>query len=987
MADYTLSVKGQSEMDDIVKDLNTIKNDLGDVSQAASKAGSGFSIWRGALANMASSAIISGLNTVKSAVTGIANGLVDIGKAAYQAGADLEQNIGGAETLYGDAADEVKRMAQEAAGYGVNMNDYLEMTNSYAAALKQAFAGSADAEAQAAKAADLAIKDMADNSAKMGTDIQSIQTAYAGFAKQNYTMLDNLKLGYGGTKQEMERLLADAEKLSGVHYDIDNLADVYNALHVIQENLGLTGVAAAEASETMSGSWSRLKSTWENTLGDLALGNDLTEDMKQLGQAAKDVAKNALPTIKNILENIPDLIEGAFEIGGELLDGIFEDFSPADIAEGVAHIAEVIGTGLTDRLPQFLEFGGTLAKKLGEQALGMAQDAIKTLISKKDEIIGGIKTFVTDAIDTAGQFIQENAGALIEGAGDIINGIIEIGAEIGGALLNAVTSIDWLALGTSLAEGIKTFLSDALSTAGEFISTNAGTLITDALGALADIGTLIGEALGSAGDLAIELVQWLSDAIQDINWKDVADGIRDAIANTVNGAIDAAGKLLGKAGDILDAIKGAAGSAADFAFALLGDAADLATSIVQHLLNAIEQINWGEIRKGLTDTLTGIFTAWTENKDEIFDKIKNFIYSTIYGIGDYLTNHGDELLENVLGFLGDAAAIAVRLLGDAIVLSAKIFQWIGDAIINTDWLALGASLLEGLLKGLASIAESLLGAFADLFAEVVPTALQAMLDFPARIILFLDGIILSVIEKGAELVQGLLDGIGSAIGAAADWIAEKFTEAVDFIISLPEKAIEWGAGLIKGFLDGLKEWWQSLNIGGWIEEKFDEATQFIKDLPEKALNWGRDLISGFFDGISEKWNNLKGGINDIAGWIGDRLGFSVPKYGPLSDFDKSGGDMVDVFADGIKKREGYLFNTIDNLAGTVNDSLAGIQPQALTGASQAAAYTRAPAANTFNYGGINMTVNGAQGQSEDYLADKIIDLITARLRQEGAVFA
>ena len=182
---------------------------------------------------------------------GIGTAFVKVVKGAMDEGAKLQQSyLGGLDTLYGDAADSARAYAREAAQAGISMNTYSEQAVSFGAALKNAYGGDV---VKAAEAANTAILDMADNSAKMGTDITSVQMAYQGFARGQYQLLDNLKLGYGGTRGEMERLLKDAQELSGVEYNIDNLGDVYDAIHVIQGELGLTGVAAAEASETFSG--------------------------------------------------------------------------------------------------------------------------------------------------------------------------------------------------------------------------------------------------------------------------------------------------------------------------------------------------------------------------------------------------------------------------------------------------------------------------------------------------------------------------------------------------------------------------------------------------------------------------------------------------------------------------------------------------------------------------------------------------------------
>lgn len=254
----------------------------------------------------------------------IAAGIGKIVKDALDFGGDWQQNAGGLETLYGEAADAAKNYAKEAVNAGISMNDYAEQAVSFGASLKQAFGGDVT---KAAESANQAIMDMADNSAKMGTDIQSIQNAYQGFAKQNYTMLDNLKLGYGGTKTEMERLLADAEKLSGVHYDIDNLGDVYEAIHVIQGELGLTGVAAAEAETTLTGSFSAMKASWENLLAAATTGEDIGPYIDTFAETATTfLINNLIPMLGSLasalIEHGDELVTAALQVVYQILDEI-----------------------------------------------------------------------------------------------------------------------------------------------------------------------------------------------------------------------------------------------------------------------------------------------------------------------------------------------------------------------------------------------------------------------------------------------------------------------------------------------------------------------------------------------------------------------------------------------------------------------------------------------------------------------------------------
>ena len=295
--------------------------------------GDGASGAGGPAGQKAGNSLISGL---KKAVTAAAVGKII--KDAFSAGGDLQQSFGGLDTIYGDAAAAAKKYAQEAALVGISANDYAESAVSFGASLKAAFAGDTTA---AMEAANTAIMDMTDNAAKMGTPIESIQQAYQGFAKQNYTMLDNLKLGYGGTKTEMERLLSDAQKLTGVKYDISNLGDVYEAIHVIQGELGLTGVAAQEAETTLTGSMGAVQASWTNVMAAMTTGESLDVAMSNLSTSVGNFANVVLQMFGNLVPQIPTfiagiaqaviaaaptLLPGGVEMVGQLLEGIVNGF-------------------------------------------------------------------------------------------------------------------------------------------------------------------------------------------------------------------------------------------------------------------------------------------------------------------------------------------------------------------------------------------------------------------------------------------------------------------------------------------------------------------------------------------------------------------------------------------------------------------------------------------------------------------------------------
>lgn len=299
----------------------------------------------------------------------VAGAIGKVIKSSLDEGAALQQSyFGGLDTLYGEAADAARKYAREASAAGISMNTWSEQAVSFGAALKKAYGGDV---AKAAEAANTAIMDMADNSAKMGTDISSVQMAYQGFARGQYVLLDNLKLGYGGTRGEMERLLADAEAFSGVHYDIDNLGDVYSAIHVIQENLGLAGVAADEAATTFSGSFNAMKAAAQNLLGSLAVGENVGPAMTQLATSVSTFFfSNFLPMIGTLVKSLPTAIFTFLQQGLPMLVANISTLLTSLGAQITALANNLSGSTvqewLTTTLPKILAAGGQLIGQLAQ---------------------------------------------------------------------------------------------------------------------------------------------------------------------------------------------------------------------------------------------------------------------------------------------------------------------------------------------------------------------------------------------------------------------------------------------------------------------------------------------------------------------------------------------------------------------------------------------------------------------------------------------
>lgn len=328
MADGKVVIQVDMDGNKAQSGVERLKSMMGGLAESGERVGSVFKSVLGA--NIVSGALIAGIQS-------LGNALKSVFATALDEGAKLQQSFGGIDTLYTTAADSVKQYANAAAAAGISANTYAEQAVSFGASLKQALGGDA---VKAAQMADKAIMAMADNSAKMGTDIGSIQQTFQGFAKQNYTMLDNLKLGYGGTKQEMQRLLNDASKLEkamGKKFDINNFADIVEAIDLVQQELGVAGVAAEEARTTFSGSFAAMKASASNFLANLALGEDIGPSLKALVSTTSTfLLGNFLPMVGNIMRQLPQAVETALaEAGPKIEQGFKSLFASLGVDEGV----------------------------------------------------------------------------------------------------------------------------------------------------------------------------------------------------------------------------------------------------------------------------------------------------------------------------------------------------------------------------------------------------------------------------------------------------------------------------------------------------------------------------------------------------------------------------------------------------------------------------------------------------------------------------
>lgn len=524
------------------------------------------------------SAVNTAVKASAAAVGAASAGVAALGTACINAYADYEQLAGGVETLFKDSAETIHSYADNAyKTAGLSANEYMETVTSFSASLLQSLDGDTE---KAAAAADLAITDMADNANKMGTAMESIQNAYQGFAKQNYTMLDNLKLGYGGTKEEMQRLLADAEKLSGVKYDLSSYADIVEAIHVIQTEMGITGTTAKEASTTIQGSVASMKAAWANLMVgmaddtqdfDLLLSNFIEsigtvadnllprigvviEGMGKLVAGLAPKIASALPTLTNellpnlvelgvqsisalvqgIQENGDSLAAGALSIVGTLAEGIAE-LLPM-VADTAASLAVSLADGLTESLPNIIpvaiETISTLVENLTENANTIIEAGIQIILALGDGLIAALPQLietVPQIVINIANVINENAPRLIKTAlyliGQLAIGLIKAIPtlianipQIIHAIVEAFMAFQWLNLGKQLIEGV----ANGVKKAGESMATAAKNTFSKFKSKLA--GVEVASELKNIG-------------------KHIIDGIVGGIKNSLSKIANVAGKI------------------------------------------------------------------------------------------------------------------------------------------------------------------------------------------------------------------------------------------------------------------------------------------------------------------------------------------------------------------------------------------------------------------------------------------------------------
>lgn len=582
------------------------------------------------------SAVNTAVKASAAAVGAASAGVAALGTACINAYADYEQLVGGVETLFKDSAETIHSFADNAyKTAGLSANEYMETVTSFSASLLQSLDGDTE---KAAAAADLAITDMADNANKMGTAMESIQYAYQGFAKQNYTMLDNLKLGYGGTKEEMQRLLADAEKLSGVKYDLSSYADIVEAIHVIQTEMGITGTTAKEASTTIQGSVASMKAAWANLMVGMA---DDTQNFDMLLsnfiESIGTVADNLLPRIGVVIEGMGKLVAGLAPEIASALPTLTNELLPNLVELGVQSISALV-QGMQENGDSLaagaLSIVGTLAEGIAELLPMVADTAASLAVSLADGLTESLPNIIPIAIETISTLVEN----LTENANTVIEAGIQIILALGEGLIAALPQL------------IETVPQIVINIAN-VINDNAPKLVDTALYLITRLAVGLVQAIPTLVVNIPKIIEAIVAAFMAFQWLNLGKQLIDGVANGVK-----------KAGESM-------ATAAKNTFSKFK--AKITGSEVATELKSIGKYIIDGIVGGIKNSLSNIANVAGKIKDTLLSKLKGLFR---------IASPSKLMKEEVGAYIGEGIAVGIEESGQMAVDAAED---VADKIADT----------------------------------------------------------------------------------------------------------------------------------------------------------------------------------------------------------------------------------------------------------------------------------------------------------------
>lgn len=867
-----------------------------------------------------------------------------IGKAfsaAISEGAALQQSFGGIETLFKGSADKVKGYANEAyKTTGLSANAYMENVTGFSASLLQSLGGDTD---KAAETANMAMIDMSDNANKMGTSMESIQMAYQGFAKQNYTMLDNLKLGYGGTKQEMERLLNDAQKLTGVKYDINNLSDVYNAIHAIQENLDITGTTAKEAASTFSGSFESMKAAAQNVLGKLALGENILPSLHALLKTTSTfLFDNFLPMIGNVFSGLGlVLTEGISQIASQLfgdafgsavfdqlarVTGIFETFFDmifgslskqdnidilntigfseeaatqiVNIADNIRVTFENIGVVAGNVASIVVDFvGDLLGIKDGEQGvnlLGIAFESITGFIRAASESLSKFTSWLKDsplALDALKSAVvgitSAWAGykavlAVIKGIETIRNATLAI---TNGLMLAQFVRTGALTTAEAANAAATMGASGAFGIFNAVLSANPIGLIVTAVAALTAGLVWFFTQTETGQQIWSSFVDWIKQA-----WQGIADffvglwsGISEGASTLWDGVVTTWNAYI----ESLKAMWNAVVTFFSDLWESIKEAASVAWTAITMVVMAIVQpfidgfMNiWNNISDGLTQIWEGIKMIF----QGAWEFIKSIFLGAILIIIDLVTGNFNQLGAD-LSLIWEGIQNGISLIWEGI---KTFFSGIVDAIVGY-----GIAVFENFSAVLSAIWEFIKSAASSTWEWIKSTVTS----------------LISGLVQGA---QSIWDGFMNFLSSLWEGIKSTASNAWS---SLASSVLN----IINGLVSGAQNAWNSMSSA--VSSLVSNVTGFFNQLWNIDLySAGQAILQGFLNGLQSMWSSVTDFVGGIAGWIRDHKG-------PI-EYDRkllipAGNAIMKGLDQGLQDQFKDVKQTVGGIADEISDVFSG----------------------------------------------------------------
>ncbi len=731
-------------------------------------------------------------------------------------GADLQQSIGGIETLFKDSADTMKAYAAEAyKTAGVSANDYMEQATSFAASLISGLGGDTKA---AAELANTAIIDMADNANKMGTDMESIQYAYQGFAKQNYTMLDNLKLGYGGTQSEMIRLINDSGILQGKIEDLDNVSfdQIIQAIHKIQENMGITGTTAAEAAETYSGSLASMKAAWSDLLGNLTLGEDIRPSLKSLNDTVSTfISGNMLPMVGNLLRNVPTMLKGmgntvfsvlSSELGsinfselGTKISSAFSSIAQGDgltqaVKSGMGLVRGLV-SGVTSMIPQIvptamqalMNFSGTLRQNAGyivDEGLNLIMNLAQSLIDNIPVFIQTVPTIVTNI-----------AGIINDNAPKILTAGLQLIVNLGKGLISAVPT---------LLQNIPQILEAIVSAFTAFNWVNLGKTIIQAIGnGIKTLAKNIPTAIKNIGQTAINWFKGMS-------WRTLGSNIINLIVSGIKSLLMV----------IPNALKS------------IGSAA----------VTAFKNINWLDLGKNI---LKGILAGIQGSLGALLDGVKGVCSDLLGSVKEFFgINSPSTVMAEQGGYLVDGIINGMQPLKERM---AGVLEGAGQSVQTFGGEISSSAVTAGnnYLTGFISSVQQLPGQAWTWFSDTV-----------SRAGTFLTNMRVKATDTGSSYLTNLTNYAKQLPGQVWTQFSDTISRAVTFASNFKTKATEAGQGF------------------------FSNIKSALSGLPSEMQSIGSNIVNGIWNGISSGWSWLKNKVSSLAHSLldaaKDALGINSP---------------------------------------------------------------------------------------------------------------